>query len=551
MPHATTARRRAIRYLRVSTDDQARGYSLADQGDLLQRWCASRDVEVVATFSDDESAKTRTNAKGVATLGESFDARPGWQELEAWLRAHPGGADLVVFKDYSRFSRDATDALVTIRRLEAMGVEVQAAEQPIDWAVPEQVPLVMLYIGMPEAENRRRSLNIRRGVQRAHREGRWVHTPPTGYTKRYDERGKPYIVPDEALAPLVREAFALAAAGHTSLDAIRKKLKRPSGRPFIQSRYRFGQLLRNRAYLGQVRVKADKREGRPEEWVEGLHEPLVDADTFARVQRRLDGNERGRERKSVFVDELPLRGHILCPRTGARLTGSGSRSRHGYRVWYYHGRGKGATRIKADDAHEAFVGLLRSVQVAPEVSTLFGRMVDEALAEEGARWRREAGRIKKERREVEGKLLRADEAYVEGRIEADSYARLKSRYAAERDAFDAALARCRAVDGDRAARVRWALELLGRLDEAWALSGVEGRSALVGSIWPSGVVVEDDACRTPGESPVLAALSGRTRGERTKRTGHPAVERQGVPSGGDAGSRTRVREALQSRRLHA
>ena len=231
----------------------------------------------------------------------------------------------------------------------------------------------------------------------------------------------------------------------------------------------------------------------------------------------------------MFVDELPLRGHLLCPRTGAQLTGSGSRSRHGYRVWYYHGRGKGATRIKADEAHEAFVGLLRSVTVAPEVSALFGRMVDEALAEEGARWRREAGRIKKDRREVEGKLLRADEAYVEGRIEADSYARLKSRYAAERDALDAALARCQSVDGDRAARVRWALELLGRLDEGWALSGVEGRSALVGSIWPSGVVVEDGACRTPGESPVPGGDIGPYAPGTHKKNGTPRRGEAGCP----------------------
>src|SRR5690554_5927628 len=53
-------RRRALRYLRVSTDDQARGYSLSDQAALIERWCQTRGVEIVATYSDDESARTRT-----------------------------------------------------------------------------------------------------------------------------------------------------------------------------------------------------------------------------------------------------------------------------------------------------------------------------------------------------------------------------------------------------------------------------------------------------------------------------------------------------------
>src|SRR5690606_24855277 len=160
-----------------------------------------------------------------------------------------------------------------------------------------------------------------------------------------------------------------------------------------------------------------------------------------------------------------------------------------YRVWYYHGRGKGAYRLKADEAHDVFVEHLRSVRIADEVAELFERMFAEALAEQGARWRKEEGRLRRQRREVEARLLRTDEAYVEGRIEADSYARLKARYAAERDQVEVALARCAAFDAGQAERVRWALGLLTRLDEAWVGAGVEGQNALVGSIWPSGIVI--------------------------------------------------------------
>lgn len=160
------------------------------------------------------------------------------------------------------------------RRLETLGVGLMAVEQPIDVSSPEQVPLEMFYMGMPEAENRRRGLNNRRGIQRAHVEGKWVHTPPVGYLKQYDGRGRPYLVPDPETGPLIQKAFRLMASGHFSIDEVRRQVRRRDRRMLYNSRYRFGQMLRNAAYLGLVRVAA--ADGAEERWVQGQHEPLVD-----------------------------------------------------------------------------------------------------------------------------------------------------------------------------------------------------------------------------------------------------------------------------------
>ena len=142
-----------VLYARVSSDRQSGNTSIADQLALLRAWASRSGYDVAAEFVDDgESARVRDG------LTESFESRPGWRALRAFLRLNParrGGPTLVAFKDYKRFSRDVAAAHATIRELRAVGVQVQAAEQPIDWSVPEQKLLVGLYLADGEVDNDR------------------------------------------------------------------------------------------------------------------------------------------------------------------------------------------------------------------------------------------------------------------------------------------------------------------------------------------------------------------------------------------------------------
>jgi len=352
----------------------------------------------------------------------------------------------VLFKNWTRWSRDAADALVMIRHVrERLGVELCAIEQPIDFDVPEQRPMLGLYVSMPEADNMRRSINIRRGLRQAKREGRWVHQAPAGYRKRYDDRGKVYIEPDPESADLVQDAFRLAATGTMTMDAIRKQVgknARARGIKWYTSRYWFGEMLRNRAYLGEVFLKAWKDE--PAEWIEGQHEALIDQATFAAVQREVARPREGK--KSKYVDELPLRGHLLHPETGERLTGSASRGRK-KRYWYYHTQPNRAAdqdtpvyRVRAEEANAAFAKHLSAVSLAPEVARAFGAVLEEALTEHNQR----------------------------------------------------------ASD-----QLRYALSVMTRLRRAWEVLPVEGRHLLAGSIWPDGLIYERGSYRTSPASALL------------------------------------------------
>ena len=494
--------RRALLYTRVSTQDQAdHGYSLRDQEARLREYCHRHGIEVAGHYQDDHSAKT-------------FE-RPAWTKLLARLEGsgrsvRVSDADTVLVVKWDRFSRDATGALTMIRRLEGIGVAVQAVEQPIDRSVPEQLMMLAIYVAAPEVDNRRRSLAVKAGMRRAMREGRWMRQPPKGYLRSRDDQERYLIVPGPD-ADFVREAFRLAADTDLPINVIARRLRK-AGFKCVNSRLHT--LLRDPVYAGRIVVPAWK--GEPEEEVQGVHEPLIDEATFARVQEKrfkVKGATAGRRRK--IVPELPLKGHLLDPETLGVLTGSGSRSQHGYRVWYYHGQGKGAYRVRADKAHEAFEAMLAEVRLAPEVAELLRAMA----AERGADGERERKRRRREAQarleKAEERLLTIDTRYLDGELDRESHARLLAHYRGERDQARVALAEAEGAVTAEPLHVRYAVAVLERLPDVWRGASPEARDGLVGSIWPGGLVLAGTSYRTPrGES--LIGLLGGKRAENGK-----------------------------------
>lgn len=90
--------KRAIRYLRISTDRQS-NFSISGQDQQTSHWCERNKVEVVDTFIDEGySAKNFY--------------RPDMQRLNAFIQKHYRTVDYLVVNDFTRFSRDAGEALV-------------------------------------------------------------------------------------------------------------------------------------------------------------------------------------------------------------------------------------------------------------------------------------------------------------------------------------------------------------------------------------------------------------------------------------------------------
>ena len=512
--------RRAALYVRVSTDEQAeRGYSLRDQEERLRTWCAREGVDIAGVYVE-EGASAKT-----------FE-RPQWVRLLAVAEAgRVPPFDAVLCVKWDRFSRDATGALGMIRRLDARGIAVQAIEQPIDTSVPEQLLMQVLYVAAPEVENRRRSLATKAGMRRAMAEGRYVNVPPKGYRRGRDAQDRYLIVPGPD-AGHVRDAFRLATEKGRTMESIRRELV---GRGFRCSKNQFTLLLRNPIYAGRIVIPAWG--GEPERDVAGLHEPLVAHGEWARVQRdRFAAADRRRVAHRRLVPELPLRGHLLCPDghpgAGERLTGSGSTARSGAVVWYYHGQGRGAYRLPAERAHQAWVAHLERIRLAPRVASLLRTLADERGAAGTEARRRRFAAAEAATAAAEARLLDIDTRYLDGDIDRESRDRLLAHVRTARDAARDAVAEA-ARPSSEPDHLRYAVDVLERLPAVWSAATPEARDALTGSMWPSGVVFDGGSYRTASGDDLIGLLMG-VRGEnrdgRATVAGDRPIQRPGQDS---------------------
>jgi site-specific DNA recombinase len=153
--------KQAIIYTRVSTDDQAdRGYSLAYQEERLRKCCEANGIAVVENYQDDHSAK-------------NFD-RPAFNKLLKQCKKERGKVDLLLFINWSRFSRNTKLTYMMMDEFHQLGIELCAIDQPLDLSVPENKMMLAFYITSNEVENDRRSLNVLMGMYRAKKEGRWT-----------------------------------------------------------------------------------------------------------------------------------------------------------------------------------------------------------------------------------------------------------------------------------------------------------------------------------------------------------------------------------------
>ena len=231
--------KKAILYCRVSSDEQAKGGSLKYQTDALKRFCENNGIEVVEVYREDYSAKT-------------FD-RPEMKEIcKKYLRKRKEvDVDTLLVLRWNRFTRDASDGWEYISKFRKYGIEVNAAEEHIDFKVAESKIMLSVYLSMAEVDNDKRSKATKDGIHQALSEGKCVGKAPYGYANKRTGKHECWIEPDPVEAPFVREAFQQVAYGVESPTLVWRALK---GRGMKVSESTFFRILRKRFYMGDVYV---------------------------------------------------------------------------------------------------------------------------------------------------------------------------------------------------------------------------------------------------------------------------------------------------------
>jgi site-specific DNA recombinase len=217
---------------------------------------------------------------------------------------------VVVFK-YSRFARNDLDSQLYEKELNRRAITLASATEPVDASTSAGWLSKRMMQVIAEFENRQKADFVRAGMRQLLQQGGCPWHAPLGYVNRQEHLDprhvRKWVEPDPEVAPLIRQAFELAASGEMSLRSIcaemtRRGLRSQTGRELTPQTL-LG-LLRNEFYVGIVESQ------RFSVRVQGMHEPLVSQELFDRVQAAL--NVRQRAQKHAPKQPFALRGLLFC-----------------------------------------------------------------------------------------------------------------------------------------------------------------------------------------------------------------------------------------------
>ena len=305
-------------YARVSKKSENTCHSLEAQMDHYKK--------IIAENSDWELAGLYADA-GIS--GTGMKNRTEFMHL--MCDCESGKIDKILVKSISRFARNTVDLLEVVRRLKRMQISVWFEEQKIDSITEEGELMLTLMASIAQAESESISENAKWAIRKSFQKG-------VGNTKRRTFGyqwidGKMIVIPEEA--EVVRRIFEnfLTGGSHSKMaEKLRMEgVVSATGKPFSASSISF--ILKNVTYTGNtllqktfIRDPISKKKvinsgELPRYLVEHSHEAIIDADTFQKVQEKLEKNKQ--ERKFPYNrtnENYPFTGKIICGKCGRHYT---------------------------------------------------------------------------------------------------------------------------------------------------------------------------------------------------------------------------------------
>lgn len=401
-----TVPNKAVIYTRVSSSEQLReGFSIAAQEIAAREYARRHGFEVVAEFSDDETAKTT--------------GRSDFSRMLDHLRKHPDH-DLIVEK-VDRLYRNVRDYLT----LDELGVPLHfVKEGGAHQRNADARFMHLIRVGMARKYVENLSEEVKKGMRQKAAEGGFPTWAPLGYVNVKDPIEKKAvggIAPDAAKAPLVLELFEAAATGRHSLGA----LVRLADEIGLRGRYghRLGKsvivkVLTNVAYTGMFRWSGVVYRGR--------YAPLITAELYDRVQAVLATGSRA---KSGLKHEFPFGGLARCGGCGGLLSGDRKKGRY---VYYSCACSRARGVFYAERVlDEAFASVLRRLILPAEVRASVLAELDRWYSEASKKENTKVTRARSRLAELQTLSASAYEEKLLGRISEAMWSDLSDRWKAE------------------------------------------------------------------------------------------------------------------------
>jgi site-specific DNA recombinase len=516
-------KKKAISYVRISTKDQS-NFSLSGQSRYVTEYCAKQDIELLASFEDDgRSAK-------------DFD-RPDWKRLELFVKQNFAQVDYLIVAKYDRFSRNVSEALQMIEKLEkAYNIVIISVMEPIGLHPKSpfffQFRTQMLVGAQTEwlvIQDRTRS-----GIHEANMRGRWVNAAPIGYVNARDERNKPILEVNETKAFYIKEVFRLFLAGF-SVEALRRHLK---DRGFeIRGNSGVQRILANPLYAGLIKVNAFYDE--PERLQKGIHSALISEAEWWRAQALLRGN-KGKSHL-VINEDVPLRGSLLCF-CSKQLTAGNSRSKSGKYHWYYSCNNKEHKRYNynAVKIHGQFDEICKELTLEPRHIKYMENQAVSRIIETMQEQYDELHINEQKIRDLHRKMENLEEDRNNRVYDIEKYLKWKERYEGEMEILLEAVESLKDPLEKRIQKAQDRYCSLGDLSYLFNKAKVPQKHSFIRWVFDNKLYYQDSIYRTPYIHRIFSSKAASLKGKRLLLVEQPHQKSVLFSVGSRYGNRTRL-----------
>jgi len=348
-------------YCRISVDEEMdrENTSIENQRSIIQDFVSKKFPGSMLEFYEDRDHS-----------GYTFEQREGYMKLRPQLLDIT--YDILIVKDFSRFSRRNSKGLVELEDLRDAGLRIISIGDSIDYPTYDDWTAIQFRFLINEMPVTDTSKKVKSVIERRQSEGKWICSVPYGYVITNSKTMSFEI--DEAAADVVRKIFELYIDGwgykkianhltdqHIPTPRMAEKLRKEAkgqeykGKAKVEwSIVTVSEILNNDFYIGTLRqgkyrrkkinggdVKLDETE---HVVFENNHEPIIDYRTFAITQEQLKkrsvSNYRG-----IKKNDNVYSGSIYCGDCDSPMFAMSRRDlAPAYTCGAYHSRGlKGCT----------------------------------------------------------------------------------------------------------------------------------------------------------------------------------------------------------------
>jgi len=393
-------------YCRKSSEENSKQVqSLGTQQRILVDLALKMDLKIVDIIKESKSAKTDQN-------------RPLFTKMLE--RIQNGEADGILVVHTDRLARNFIDAGYIIKMIEQQIIkEVRTPTQ-----IFNNVPSLM-YMGFDfvfaSHYSRDLSVKVKAGNESKLLKGEYPGTAPVGYVNIRPGRG---IEPDPIRSSFVKKAFKLFATREYSLKSLSKHLYDLGFRSRFGNKIHVSSLqlmLSNPAYYGAIKRK--------DVLYAGVHQPLISKELFDQVQDVFANKSRPKKSDHKFT----YRDFLYCDKCGCKVTAGIAKGKY---IYYRCTNAKGICDQQKrywnkDHVYQEFKKFFADFTLDPDKANKAFELYKAKVGLDSNLSKNKNKAIKQQVRDLENKISKLEDMYLEDRISADKFDHKKKDFNAE------------------------------------------------------------------------------------------------------------------------